>query len=247
VVLGSDNQDKTSLVRRLLGQNLENIQPTEEIDVHQCIVKPNGDWEVKKDGRYRKYGIEIWDVGGNFVNYATHQVFFSTHAIYVIVSNLKKGLDAHAGKNCNFGKHSTNTVKDNISHWVNSIHTFVGTQDGNFPQIILVGTQSDGVQYNSSKMFGDITSLFYKSYALNHLHQNLFTISNICLNRTDISKLRSTVLDLGRSQLSKEKRGKIRTKWKALANEIKFLNMEIKIITLTDLQRQIDKIKDGVG
>ena len=80
MVIGSFNQGKTSLLRRLKGLCLTERIPTKgvEIDSWKCDF-----------GRGKSITFVTWDFAGQEEYYATHQCFLSTGALYILCFSLE--------------------------------------------------------------------------------------------------------------------------------------------------------------
>ncbi|XP_053379027.1 uncharacterized protein LOC128548398 [Mercenaria mercenaria] len=86
--------------------------------------------------------INVWDFGGQFVYYATHQIFHSKNAIYLLVFNLKESFESMLIDE-DFPNNKY-TMKSCLEFWLESVHSFVGSNDGKEPTVILVGTHKGG-------------------------------------------------------------------------------------------------------
>ncbi len=76
LVIGDGEAGKTSLVKRLFNEAFDQSEnPTHGINIR--------DWAVEADGR--KLKAKIWDFGGQEMQHATHQFFFSKRCLYVLV------------------------------------------------------------------------------------------------------------------------------------------------------------------
>ena len=47
----------------------------------------------KKGPRPKEAHVSLWDFAGQFVYYATHQLFFSPRSIYILALNMEEDLD----------------------------------------------------------------------------------------------------------------------------------------------------------
>ncbi|XP_053389887.1 uncharacterized protein LOC128552849 isoform X2 [Mercenaria mercenaria] len=177
--------------------------------------------------------LSILDLSGQFTYYATHPILLSTRAVYILVINLKDDLNEILTYSDNPGETPTKSLREYISFWVNSIHTFVGTEDGYCPPIILVGTHKDEIDTDESKVFADVRDLFQNSSALNHLQLETFSVSNTEteLSEDDFISLRSLIIKVGKQQPMK----KIPGKWLLLEYELKMRSKHQKIIKLSEL------------
>ncbi len=76
LLVGDGGSGKTSLMKRLLGQEvLADEAQTHGIDIDK--------WEVRAGND--KIRVNIWDFGGRDVMHATHQFFFSKRSLYILV------------------------------------------------------------------------------------------------------------------------------------------------------------------
>ena len=97
-------------------------------------------------GRKEKMGfITLWDFAGQYIFYATHQVFLSPRAVYLLTLDLRKSLndfveydDFPLDASATQGK----LVRAFGDFWLRSIHTFCGDIPGQ-PPVILVGTHKE--------------------------------------------------------------------------------------------------------
>ena len=118
------------------------------------------------EGNDRETVLDIWDFAGQHLYYATHPVFFSHKAVYLLVHNLSKNLDELAEPSVKHGGRHTVPLK-NTSHetnldmllsWLVSIHSirlpsvdqdFINTCRSTLrclpPPVLLVGTHADMV------------------------------------------------------------------------------------------------------
>ncbi|XP_053388495.1 uncharacterized protein LOC128551622 [Mercenaria mercenaria] len=148
--------------------------------------------------------IHLWDFGGQFAFYATHQLFHSTHAVYLLVFDLSKPLE-HLVKDDEYpggAESAMKSMKDYIEFWVNSVHSFVASKDGKQPQIVLVGTHTDklrDVKEEAKVYFEAVRQLFDGSILQMHLHPKTFEISGTDLSDKAIQLLRKTIFDIGRA------------------------------------------------
>ncbi|XP_053381608.1 uncharacterized protein LOC123544070 [Mercenaria mercenaria] len=175
------------------------------------------DAECCMDGKTNTF--DIWDFGGQYVFYATHTLFHSRKAIYLLVFNLSCGLTAIVPNDdeeicANMGER---TMEYYIRFWVNSIHSFVGRKDGSEPKIILVGTHLDSLNGDASskhrqatKYFENIRTMFKGTPAGKHISQYDFAVDNRNGQEDAFDALRTILLCVGRENA---KSTKIPAKW----------------------------------
>ncbi|AKB28543.1 hypothetical protein MSSIT_1824 [Methanosarcina siciliae T4/M] len=81
LLVGEGSAGKTSLVKRVFGEEVDGNEPqTQGINIRKWTVK-NGDWEIKAN---------FWDFGGQEIMHATHQFFLSKRSLYILVLDGRK-------------------------------------------------------------------------------------------------------------------------------------------------------------
>ena len=81
LLVGDGGSGKTSLVKRLLGQQFNaNESQTHGINIRQWEI-PDGENKIK---------VHLWDFGGQEIMHATHQFFLSKRSLYVLVLDGRK-------------------------------------------------------------------------------------------------------------------------------------------------------------
>jgi small GTP-binding protein len=81
LLVGDGGAGKTSLVRRLLGQEFDKDEPqTDGINIDS--------WMIEKDQKKTK--TRLWDFGGQDIMHATHQFFLSKRSLYILVLDGRK-------------------------------------------------------------------------------------------------------------------------------------------------------------
>lgn len=113
-----------------------------------------------------EFVINLWDFAGQHVYYASHPVFLSPRAVYILVYNLSKSLSAKAEPWVRQGAtdhrlHNPNdeTNLDNLLAWLVSVHSIRGADVGDDvkdadhqakekpgylrPPVLIVGTHAD--------------------------------------------------------------------------------------------------------
>ncbi|XP_060601416.1 probable serine/threonine-protein kinase qkgA [Ruditapes philippinarum] len=148
--------------------------------------------------------LQVWDFGGQFIFYATHTLFHSTTSVYLMVFDLTKPLSA-IFEDPEFPNESVGkSMQQYAEYWMRSIHTYVGSDDGLQPPVILVGTHKDllkGDETMKQKIaddyFDKIRELFEDSPIINHIQAKHFAVD--CTNPCDsnIVELRKKIIRLG--------------------------------------------------
>ncbi|XP_045207575.2 uncharacterized protein LOC123559654 isoform X2 [Mercenaria mercenaria] len=178
----------------------------------------------------RSATLNIWDFGGQFVYYATHQIFHSKQAVYILVFNLSVGLDSIV-KDGEFPLHKK-TMRDYLKFWVSSVNSFVGSVDGCKPPIILVGTHTDQLQedVNVDDYFEEVRKIFDGTSCIYHIQSEHFAVSNKDVQEKVIDQLCMSITHLGQIQLQRC----VPAKWLLLEKALK-MNKTKKIVSLEEV------------
>ncbi|XP_053391442.1 uncharacterized protein LOC123543542, partial [Mercenaria mercenaria] len=185
--------------------------------------------------------FDIWDFGGQYVFYATHTLFHSRKAIYILVFNLSCGLtdivpkDSEEICSVNMGDR---TMEYYIQFWVNSIHSFVGSKDGSEPKIILVGTHFDNLKGDekskkrqADKYFDKVRALFQGKQQQNHIVPEDFAVDNRNDQEGTFDNLREQILRHGKEYAISTK---IPAKWIQLEKSL-FNCKQNKIVDIAQI------------
>ena len=140
--------------------------------------------------------LDVWDFAGQQLYYASHPLFLSSRALYILVHNLSKPLHAPAKPFVTQGTHNialenpnNETNLENLLSWLATIHSITKVKDEPAigaesrlsylrPPVLIVGTHAD-------KPFEDITmmksriqnTISGKEYG-KHVVPPLFSIDN---------------------------------------------------------------------
>jgi leucine-rich repeat kinase 1 len=95
MVVGLQKRGKTSLLKRLRGEPLPNVDiSTVGVDVAEWeLVLPglSGSGKGKRQGTKVAVVLSTWDLAGQEVYYATHQCFLSGNTLYMAIFSLENG------------------------------------------------------------------------------------------------------------------------------------------------------------
>ncbi|XP_045177469.2 uncharacterized protein LOC123537756 [Mercenaria mercenaria] len=195
-----------------------------------------------KDTKDERLGfISMWDFAGQYIFYATHQVFLSPRAVYILVLDLSKGLD-HFVQDEEFPIECNDLqgqlVKDYGDFWLRSIHTFCGDVPGQ-PPIILVGThrsELDCAPYEqeecAERYFEEFRKLVENSPVSNHIQPEQFAIDNT-LSDEEFDKLKKAIVDVAKRQ--RHWNQEIPARWIPLERSLSKMRASTKIISIDDV------------
>jgi hypothetical protein len=161
--------------------------------------------------------VSIWDFAGQHLYYASHPVFFSPRAVYVLVYNLEKDLKAKAtpcvkqGVNdINLDNHDKQTNLEAFLSWLVSVHTARPEEDDTTmrdkdarelpylrPPVIIVGTHADCPFEKPKKMEAIIQKSITGNTYDKHVVRPFITVNNTLSSDDEgVRKVRDKVKEL---------------------------------------------------
>ncbi|XP_053390654.1 uncharacterized protein LOC128553500, partial [Mercenaria mercenaria] len=132
--------------------------------------------------------IDIWDFGGQYIYHATHTLFHSSTALYLLVFDLTKPLDTIVRDEEFPGETEDRNMEYFARFWLESINAYVGSG----PQVILVGTHKDkleGYDPSGKEYFEKVRCLFDNTELLTHIQKEQFAVDNYAISDPGISDL----------------------------------------------------------
>ena len=176
--------------------------PSDDVTKHAYLRLRNmlkgvhGDEENADEKKETVVKVDLWDFAGQHLYYASHPVFLSSRAVYVLVHNLSKALDAPAQPCVRQGTHdkflenpNNETNLENLLSWLVTIHSIrpigeemVGNSGGMLPYlrppVFIVGTHADkpfeNIEDTTSKIQQGISGKDYEK----HVIRPFFSIDN---------------------------------------------------------------------
>ncbi|XP_053375689.1 uncharacterized protein LOC123535374 isoform X2 [Mercenaria mercenaria] len=152
----------------------------------------------------RQTVFDIWDFGGQYIFYATHTIFHSKRAIYLLVFDLTLDLNQCILDEQYPSESENRNMKYFMQFWMSSIHSFVGSADGSLPKVILVGTHKDklrGKKHEKERYiktyFEDIRQIFDGTNLSNHIHSDDFAVDNTDSKDPSLNALREAIIRTG--------------------------------------------------
>ena len=158
--------------------------------------------------------LTLWDFAGQHLYYASHSVFLSGRAVYILVYNLNKNLLATAEPCVRQGITDTRldnpnneTNLDNLLSWLVSVHNIRSAANKNVahqgeklpylqPPVIIVGTNLDQ-PFNEVKTMEEHIkkSILDKEY-VKHVRAPFFAVDNTTENDEGVRKLRQRIMEV---------------------------------------------------
>ena len=193
--------------------------PTDVIDLvpHDAtdlIVRYLQGLRLEDDIKSKEVIFTLWDFAGQHLYYASHSVFLSGRAVYILVYNLNKNLRATAKPCVRQGMNdllldnpNNETNLDNLLSWLVSVHSirsdtkkkvaYEGTKQSYLPPpVIIVGTNSDqpfeDVETAENRIKNSILDKDYQE----HVVAPFFAVSNKAENDEGVQKLRHTIMEV---------------------------------------------------
>lgn len=165
-------------------------------DVKSLVAKYLQSQTCEQQASDRETVVTIWDFAGQHLYYASHPVFLSPRAIYVLVYNMSKELNAKMEPCVRQGVHDfiphssgDETNLDSVLSWLVSVHNLSAElrakekghdeeQPYLRPPVIIVGTHVDSPFEDPKKMETQIKkSLSGKTYE-QHVRRPFFRVDN---------------------------------------------------------------------
>ena len=173
--------------------------------LNKMLLGVHGDAKKVDDKRETIVTVDLWDFAGQHLYYASHPVFLSSRAVYVLVHNLSKALDAPAQPCVRQGTRdiflenpNSETNLENLLSWLVTIHSIRPTGEeiidnsGGIlpylrPPVFIVGTHADkpfeDIETTTSKIQDAIAGKEYEK----HVIRPFFSIDN---NRSWLRKVK---------------------------------------------------------
>ena len=205
---GNANSSKDSTLR------VDATSPSDDVTKHAYLRLRNmlegvhGYVENAYDKRETMVTVDLWDFAGQHLYYASHPVFLSSRAVYVLVHNLSKALDAPAQPCVRQGTRdvilenpNNETNLENLLSWLVTIHSIrptgqemVGNSDGMLPYlrppVFIVGTHADkpfeDIKVTTSKIQRGISGMEYEK----HVIRPFFSIDNTLGKKSRLRKIK---------------------------------------------------------
>jgi len=143
--------------------------------------------------------MDVWDFAGQHLYYASHPMFLSSRAVYILVHDLSKPLQAPAQPCVRQGTSeiylanpNNETNLDNLLSWLVTVHgiaqvkkeTDIDAQNLPYlhPPVFIVGTHADKPAEDIAEMKSQIQARILGAEYGKHVVPPLFSIDNRCSN-----------------------------------------------------------------
>ena len=140
--------------------------------------------------------VEVWDFAGQELYYASHPVFLTSRAIYILVCNLSKSLHDIAqpcvrqgNNNIKLDNPNSETNLENLLSWLSTVHSITQMRgetsddaEGKLPHlrppVIIVGTHADKPFEDIATMKSQIQRAIAGKDYEGHVVRPIFSIDN---------------------------------------------------------------------
>jgi len=128
LLVGDGGVGKTSLVKRMLGENFdEDEKQTKGINITDIDETKVRSWNLSKDNK--NIEVHIWDFGGQELMHATHQFFLSRRSLYILVVDSRKD--------------------EKVEYWLKHIESF----GGDSPVLVVINKIDENPSFDVNRSF----------------------------------------------------------------------------------------------
>ena len=202
----SSSKDSTLMVDATLPP--DDVTKHAYLRLRNMLKGEHDDAENADDKKETIVTVDLWDFAGQHLYYASHPVFLSPRAVYVLVHNLNKPLDVPAQPCVRQGTRdiilenpNNETNLENLLSWLVTIHSIrpteeemVGDSDVMLPYlrppVFIVGTHADkpfeDIEVTTSKIQQGISGKEYEK----HVIRPFFSIDNTLGEKSLLRKIK---------------------------------------------------------
>lgn len=211
----SDDSDDVDITELPLPQRVAATKTENRLseDVIENVIKYLSKTKNEELSLEDKVQVSVWDFAGQQLYYASHPVFFSPRAVYLLVLNLNKDLKADVEPcerqgvyDTNLDTHEKQTNIESILSWLVSVHSARPENNGKSkdgkelpylrPPVIIVGTHADCPSEEPKKMEKMIQkSITGKSYD-DHVVKAFIAVDNKSEDKKGVQKVRNQMQKL---------------------------------------------------
>ena len=187
-------------------------------DVTDLVVRNLQNLRLEDNIKTKEVILTLWDFAGQHLYYATHSVFLSMRAVYILVYNLSKGLSAQAEPCARQGSvriildnPNNETNLDNFLSWLVSIHSIrpkadeddrhFNNQEANLPYlrppVFVVGTNADRPLEDTKQVETCIKENISSKTYEKHVIRPFFAVDNTKSQKDEgVQKLQKKIMEV---------------------------------------------------
>ena len=183
-------------------------------DVTDLVVRYLQSLQLEDDIKAKEVILTLWDFAGQHLYYASHSVFLSERAVYVLVYNLNKNLLVTAEPCVRQGINdilldnpNNETNLDNLLSWLVSVHNIRSGANKSHenqetkecylrPPVIIVGTNSDQPFQEVKKTERQIKASISQKEYVKHVIKPFFAVDNSTENNEGVQNLRNRIMEV---------------------------------------------------
>ncbi|XP_067041884.1 uncharacterized protein [Acropora muricata] len=210
-----DKNDSNELQLNINSTTLPNdVTDLVAINASDLVVRYLGSLQLEDDIKSKEAVLTVWDFAGQHLYYASHSVFLSGRAVYILVYNLNKNLLARAEPcvrqgviDSSLDNPNNETNLDNLLSWLVSVHNIRSAAKKNVahqgktpsylqPPVIIVGTNLDQPFEEVNTMEECIKKSIVDKKYMKHVTVPFFAIDNKTENDEGVQKLRQRIIEI---------------------------------------------------
>ena len=187
-------------------------------DATDLVVRYLRGLELEDDIKSKEVILTVWDFAGQHLYYASHSVFLSGRAVYILVYNLNKNLLARAKPCVKQGvidspldNPNNETNLDNLLSWLVSVHNMRSSAKKKVanqgkkpsylqPPVIIVGTNLDQPFEEVNTIEDRIKKSIVDKKYVKHVTVPFFAVDNKTENDEGVQTLRQRIIEILREE-----------------------------------------------
>ncbi|XP_044171347.1 uncharacterized protein LOC114952154 [Acropora millepora] len=210
-----DKNDSNELQLNINSTTLPNdVTDPVAINASDLVVRYLRSLQLEDDIKSKEVILTFWDFAGQHLYYASHSVFLSGRAVYILVYNLNKNLLARAEPcvrqgviDSSLDNPNNETNLDNLLSWLVSVHNIRSAPKENVahqgkkpsylqPPVIIVGTNLDQPFEEVNTMEERIKKSIVDKKYMKHVTAPFFAVDNKTENDEGVQKLRQRIIEI---------------------------------------------------
>ena len=210
-----DQNDSNELQLNINSTNLPNdVTDLDASNATDLVVRYLGGLQLEDDIKSKEVILTVWDFAGQHLYYASHSVFLSGRAVYILVYNLNKNLLARAEPcvrqgviDISLDNPNNETNLHNLLSWLVSVHNIRSSAKKNVahqgkkpsylqPPVIIVGTNLDQPFEEVNTMEERIKKSIVDKTYVKHVTAPFFAVDNKTENDKVVQTLRQRIIKI---------------------------------------------------